>query len=323
MKNKLLVSGFVVALAAVLMTSCREKTDFDAIANDLSQQTLQGYFSGAEASGNEMKLNVIQYQFQENGSVERSVMSIGDGVYNAPVSRKFSSWSFGDYYDGRAGRMLCLNPADGGEPLMVKFYAGSIIEENQPVAGDKNDKVGSFAASQEALVGKRWYGNDTVYHKIDTVIDIVKYDTIYTYKPKKDPETGQTMKDSDGHVIYEQTIKEITEKIVPTKMKWPIAPKTVNVRSLELYRDASTLVNTGKWSMVYLETDMNAERVITVKTDTASAYDFHWCFDSYDSPSSFVIKAVQSNGQVELFDIKYDGKIPAITLDKQVLKIKE
>ena len=322
MKNKLLVSVLAVALTAFLLTSCREKTDFNAITNNLSEQTLKGYFSGAETSGTEMTLNVIQYLFNEDGTVERSVMALGDGVYKAPVSAKFSSWTLGDYYDGNAGRFLNLYPEEGGEALKVKFYAGGIFEENQPGASDKNDKVGSLVSSQDELVGKIWYGNDTVFHKIDTVIDVTKYDTTYTYKPKKD-EDGNTMKDEEGHVIYEQTIKSITESVVPTKMKWPVAPKTINIRSLELNRDASSLVNTGKWSMVYKEYDMDANRVITAKVDTASSYDFHWCFETYSSTSSYIIKAVQIDGTVEFFDIKFDGKIPAVTLDKQVLNVKE
>lgn len=329
MKNKLLVFAFVVASFSALMTSCREKTDFDGIANDLSKQTLQGYFSGAATSGDEMKLNVIQFEFKENGSVERSVMTVGDRVYNAPSTRKFSSWKFGDYYDGRAGRFLFLNPEDGGEPLRVRFFAGGIIEDNQPAAQDNNDKVGSLAASQEAIVSKKWLGNDTTYHKVDTTINIMKYDTAWSTKriPETDPERiekyGKWKVDDEGNYIMDRVIKKVDSTLVPTKMKWPVAPKTINIRSLELYRDASTFANTGKWTMVYVETEMDKNRVITVTKDTTSSYNFNWCFESYASPSAFVIKAKQSNGKEELFDIKYDGKIPAVTLDKQVLRIAE
>ncbi len=322
MKNKLLLSVTTVALVASLLTSCREKTDFDAIVNDLSKQTLQGYFSGAETQGPEMKLNVIQYQFLEDGSVDRSVMAVGDGVYQAPVSRKFSSWTFGEYYDGKAGRFLNLNPADGGEPLKVKFYANSILEDGQPMASDHNDKIGTILTTQEALVGKKWYGNDTVFHKVDTVIDVIKYDTVYTYKPKKD-ENGNVVKDEAGFPVYEQTIKSITETVIPTKMKWIVAPKSINIRSLELYRDASSLVNTGKWSFTNKEYDMDANRNITTRVDTTASYDFHWCFVSYTSTSSFVIRAVQEDGTVEFFDVRFDAKLPSVTLDKQVLKVTE
>ncbi len=322
MKNKLLVSVFMVVLIASCMTSCREKTDFDAIVTDLSMQTLRGYFSGSEGSESEMKLNVIQFQFMDDNTVTRTVATLGDGEDATPETRKFSSWELGEYYDGKAGRFLYLYPEDGGEMLTVKFYAGGIIEEGQPVAGDKNDKVGSIIPSQEALVGKKWCGYDTVYYKIDTVINIMKYDTTYTYKPKKDPETGKTMRDDEGHIIYEQTISKIDSTLVPTKMKVPFAPKTINVRKLEVNRDAS-FANTGTWYMEYKEYDMSADRVITLKADTTSAYDFHWCFESYSSPAAYIIRARQADGTDEYFDIKYDAKVPAITLDKQVLKIEE
>ena len=269
-----------------------------------------------------MKLNVIQFQFMDDNTVTRTVATLGDGEDATPETRKFSSWELGEYYDGKAGRFLYLYPEDGGEMLTVKFYAGGIIEEGQPVAGDKNDKVGSIIPSQEALVGKKWCGYDTVYYKIDTVINIMKYDTTYTYKPKKDPETGKTMRDDEGHIIYEQTISKIDSTLVPTKMKVPFAPKTINVRKLEVNRDAS-FANTGTWYMEYKEYDMSADRVITLKADTTSAYDFHWCFESYSSPAAYIIRARQADGTDEYFDIKYDAKVPAITLDKQVLKIEE
>ena len=92
MKNKLLVSVFMVVLIASCMTSCREKTDFDAIVTDLSMQTLQGYFSGSEGSESEMKLNVIQFQFMDDNTVTRTVATLGDGEDATPETRKFSSY---------------------------------------------------------------------------------------------------------------------------------------------------------------------------------------------------------------------------------------
>ena len=322
MKNKLLVSAFAVALVTLAFTSCKEKTDFDAICDNLSKQTLKGYFSGAEVMEDDMVLNLIQFNFASDGTVERTVMALGDSVYEAPATRKFSSWEFGEYCDGNASRYLTLIPEGGGEPLRVKYCIGGILEENQPMASDKNNKVKDIATSQESITGKKWHGEDTVFFKIDTIINVTKYDTTYTYKPKKDDD-GKTMKDSDGHVIYEQTIKSITETIVPTKMKWAIAPKTINVRTLELNRDASSYENTGKWYMVAKEYEMDSVRTITTKSDTLSSYDFHWSFVSYLSSSSFVIQAVQADGTTELFDIKFDAKVPSVTVDKQVLKVSE
>lgn len=328
MKNKLLVSVFAVALTASFMTSCREKTDFDAIVTDLSMQTLQGYFSGAESSETDLLLNVIQFQFKEDGTVTRTVMSLGDGQDATPETTKFSSWALGDYYDGKAGRYLNLYPKEGGDVFTVKFYAGGIIEEGQPVAGDKNDKVSAILPSQEAIVGKRWCGYDTTYHKIDTIIDIMKYDTTWSTKriPETDPERieqyGKWKVDENGDYIYDRVLKKVDSTLVPTKMKWPFAPKAINVRRLELSRNAE-FENTGKWYMEHKEYDMSEDRVVTLITDTTSTYDFHWCFESYSSPAAYTIRARQDDGTLELFDIKYDAKIPSVTLYQQVLKIEE
>ena len=305
------------------MTSCREKTDFYAVCDTVSKESVSGIFSGAVPATDELVLNVVQYQFNEDGTAQRTVMALGDGVYKAPVTTKFSSWEFGKYGDENLARTIILHPEAGGEALNVSFSLGGILSDDQPFAGDKNDKVKDIDGSQTAITASKWYGNDTIYHKIDTVINIMKYDTTYTYKPKKDPETGKTMKDEEGHVIYEQTIKSIDSTSVPTKMKWPVAPKSINVRSLELNRDASTLVNTGKWSMVVKEYTMDANRVTTCTLDTAASYEFHWAFAGYTSASSFIIRARQADGTQEYFDIKFDSKIPAITLDKQVLKVQE
>ena len=323
MKNKLLVSACAVAMMASMFTSCKQKVDFDAIADGVSEKTLQGYFSGAEVFGDALVMNVVQYNFAEDGSVERTTMEIGDGVYKAPASKKYSSWSFGDYFEGDKGRYLTLNAADGTEPLKLKYCFGGIMEDAQPAALDKNDKIASIPSTNADVLGKKWYGNDTTYYKIDTIVDVRRLDTIYTYTPKKDPETGKYMKDSTGHIIYEQTIKEIKESFIPTKMKWPIAPKTIDIRCIELYRDSTTLANTGKWYMLSKAYDMNEKRITKLTKDTTASYDFHWTYYTYSSSSAFVIEAVQDNGTVEFFECGYDFKLPSVTIDKQVLKVKE
>lgn len=323
MKNKILLCACVVAMTALTLTSCKQKTDFDAIADGVSEKTLQGYFSGAEVFGDTLLLSVVQYNFAEDGTIERTTMEIGDGAYKAPETKKYSSWQFGEYFDGNKGRNLNLIPAEGGDPLTVKYYLGGIVEDGQPAALDKNNKVAAIASTNEDVVGKKWFGNDTTYYKIDTVVNVRKLDTIYTYTPKKDPETGKYVKDSTGHIIYEQTIKEIKESFVPTKMKWPIAPKTINIRRMELYRDPTTLANTGKWYMLSQEFDINDKRETTIKKDTTSSYDFRWTYYTYSSTSTFMIKAVQENGEVEFFEFGYDFKLPSVTVDKQVLKIEE
>ena len=324
MKNKLLVSAFAMTLAAILMTSCRENTDFDAICDDLTEQSVSGLFSGAVPDLDDLIINVAQYQFNEDGTAARMVMSVGDGVYVAPDTVNFSSWKLAEYGANGISRKIIMTPANGEAPIEVFFTLNGILSENHPFAGDKSDKIKDMVPTQDAVTGKKWYGNDTTYYKIDTVINVTKYDTTYTYKPKKDPETGQIVRDSAGHIIYEQVIKDITERIVPTKMKWPIAPKTINIRSLELDRDASSLVNTGKWYMLVKEYDMDTKtREITCRVDTTSSYDFHWAFANFASSASFIIRARHDGDTQEYFDIKYDHKIPAITLDKQVLKVQE
>lgn len=323
MKNRFLLTACAVALLAAVFTSCREKTDFDAIVDQVSTQTLKGYFSGAKAT-EQVSMALLQYYFADDGTVERTEMTLGDGLYKAPQTRKFSSWKFGQFKNQNVAREIILIPADGGEPFVVELYLGGIYESNElPLAADKNDKVKEVVPTQDAIIGKVWYANDTVYHKIDTVINVIKYDTTYTYKPKKDPVTGKNMKDEEGHVIYEQTIKSISQTEVPTKMKFAIAPKTINVRILELNRDPETLENTGKWYMISKAYNMSAKREITLVTDTAAAFEFRWCFAEFSSSSAFEIMARKSDSTDELFELKYDSKIPAITVDKQVLKVFE
>ena len=322
MKNKILLCACAGALVAVLMTSCREKTDFNAICDDVSKQSITGLFSGVDPEVDDLVLNVVQYRFNEDLTAECTVMALGDGVYQAPVTTTYALWELGGYGDDGISRKIILTPVGDADPVEVLFSLGGIFSDDYPFAGDKNDKVKGIEEAQDAIVAKKWFGNDTTYFKIDTVIDIMKYDTTYSYKPKKDPDTGKTMRDSAGHVIYEQTISKIDSALVPTKMKWPIAPKTVNIRSLELNRDAS-LVNTGSWSLIVKEFEMDENRVVTTKLDTAASYNFHWAFAGFTSSSSFLIRARQADGTQEYFDVKYDSKIPAMTIDKQILKVQE
>lgn len=308
---------------AVLMTSCREKTDFDAIANGVSEKTLQGYFSGAEVFGDTLMLSVVQYNFAEDGTVERTTMEIGDGAYKAPETKKYSSWQFGEYFDGNKGRNLNLIPAEGGDPLKVKFYLGGILEDGQPTALDKNNKVDAIASTNEDVVGKKWVGSDTTFYKIDTVVNVMKYDSIFKRTGYKKDDQGNIIYDENGQPLYERVLVRVDSTEVPTKMKWPIAPKTINIRRVELYRDPTTLANTGKWYMLSQEFDINDKRETTIKKDTTSSYDFRWTYYTYSSTSTFMIKAVQENGEVEFFEFGYDFKLPSVTVDKQVLKIEE
>lgn len=325
MKNKLLVSVFAMALVGLSFTSCKEKVDVDAIVDQISRETLSGYFSGSAADPSDLVMRIAQYEFLNGDTVLRTVLAIGDGVNGQPATRKFASWSFGEFNNGGMGRYLTLNPGDeGGEPLVVNFINGGIVEEGQPEALDQNNKVKDFIPAQDNMVGKNWYANDTVWFTVDTTVTQIQYDTIYTYKPKKDPVTGKTMRDEEGHIIYEQTIKEIKEKEVPVKMKKKVAPTKVDIRQLVLARDPQTFANTGTW---YLKTEAYSVDKTTRKSETLvdslSTYSFHWSFDSFASSSAFVIKARQDGGKDELFEISYDAAKEAITLQQQVLTVVE
>lgn len=322
MKNKILLCACAVALLSAF-TSCKKQVDFNGIADDVSQQTLHGYFSGAELLGDELVLHVAQYHFNDDGTVERTVMTEGNKVSQAPVTRKFSSWNFGEYFDQGKGRYVILNPEDGSEPLTVRYLNGGILEDAQPSAVDKNNKVADIATTDEAIINKKWLGNDTTYHKIDTVIDVMKYDSIYKRTGYKKDSAGNIMYDDEGNPLWERVLVRVDSTLVPTEMKWPVAPKTINVRRFELYRDPVTFENTGKWLMIMKAYDMDKNRVITPTMDTTSTYDFHWSYAAYASTASFVVKAVQADGTSELFDVRFDAKIPAVTLDKQVLKLEE
>lgn len=321
MKNKLLLCAMTVV--AFAFTSCKQKTDFYGICDDVSGKTLKGYFSGAAQSKNGKAIEIVQFQFMDDGSVERTVMEEGDGIYKAPTSRKFTSYSLGEYFNQQQGRYIALNPADGGEPLTLKFYDGGLAEENQPFAPDKNNKVSDIASTDTAVVGFKWYGNDTAYYKIDTVVNVLKLDSIYRRTGYKRDDEGNIMRDSLGKPIWEQVLDHVDSTITPTKMKWPVAPNTVNIKRLELYRDPVTFVNTGKWYMLSQVFTMDKNRVATLKVDTVSAYDFHWNFVEYTSSSAFVVNAVQESGASQLFTIQYDFRLPAITVEQQVLKIEE
>ena len=323
MKNKLLVCACAVGLISVMLTSCKQHTDFDAICDDVSTQTLGGLFSGVEPDVDNLVLSVVQYRFNEDGTAEREVMALGDGVYKTPETTKFASWKLGNYIGNKAERVLLLTPSAGGAPLEVIFTMGGIMHEEQPFAGDKNDKIKDIIPTQDALVGKVWYANDTTWFRVDTTIMVTKYDTVWTTKPKKD-ENGKIVKDEDGHTVYERTVKSVKETQVEQKTKMNVTPTAINIRKLELNRDANSLTNTGKWDMHLMAFDVDSKTYAsTVKQDTTASYEFHWAFSDFSSSSVFIINARQANGNHEFFDIKYDAKIPAITLDKQLLKVLE
>lgn len=312
MKNKLLVCAFAVAFVASVFTSCKDKLDFDAICDDVSTQTLKGLFSGASLFGDTLK--VAEYMFQKDGSVDFSYMLMGDGLYAAPITKKYSSWEFGEYNEQYLGRYVILHPEDGGVPKQLNFTRAFLYEEGMPIMSDKNDKVAELPKLQDSITGRIWYGNDTTFYKIDTTVNIVYLDT-FTHRDV----IGTS---ASGRPIYGEVIDSIVERLEPTKMKWPVGPSKIAERRIELNRDPNTLVNTGKWYVMRKEYEYDANRVAKQTLDTVSAYNFHWTFIEYSNMGNFSIVATEdgtNNG--ELFILKYDAKIPAITLDKQVLKV--
>ena len=306
MKNKILLCACAVVLGMTLLTSCRPGVDFQGICDTASEGSLQGLFSGVEAK--DMTLYVAQYDFaKEGGAVTRTVMATGDGVYRAPVTTNYSSWQFGEYTDLNLGRLVVLNPADGGEPLTVKFIMGGIEEEGQPVALDKNDKISDIPAAHGLILGKKWAGLDTTFYRIDTTINVMKVDSI-VYKHR---EGRKYVIDS---VHYDTTY-------VPTKMKWNVGPSEIVERHIELNRDQVSNANTGVWKMSIKKYEYDANKQAKQVLDSTSNYNFHWCFADFTSSLNYVVKAVDDNQQVEeYFEVKYDVKKNTIVIDKQELK---
>ena len=322
MKNKLLVSAFAMAFVALAFTSCKEKVDFDAICDGISNQTVQGIFSGASLYGD--SLFVTEYNFLKDGTAEFDVMVFGDGIYKAPQKTKFSSWEFGEYNNQNLGRYIILHPADGGAPRKVNFIRAAIEEDGLPIMGDKNDKITEMTTVQESVLGKKWAGSDTVFFKIDTVVNVLKLDTVLRRTGYKKDEDGNIMRDSLGYPIWEYVVDHIDTTITPTKMKWPIAPKSINVRRIEINRDSTSLTNTGKWYMMNKEYEINDKRVTTLKVDTMASYDFHWNYLSFKSSSAFSIVAQEDGtNHAEVFEIAFDFRIPTVTVQKQILKEEE
>ena len=306
MKNKLLVSAFAMAFVALAFTSCKEKVDFDAICDGISNQTVQGIFSGASLYGD--SLFVTEYNFKKDGTVEFVGMVTGDGIYKAPIKAQFSSWEFGEYNNQKLGRYIILHPADGSEARKVNFIRAAIEEDGLPIMGDKNDKVTDLPKTETAITGKKWHGNDTTFYKIDTIMNVMQVDSI-VYKHK---EGKKYVIDS---VHYDTTY-------IQTKMKWAVGPKTIAERRIELNRNETTLENTGKWYMVEKAYEYDKNRNPKQVLDTISSYDFHWTFVSYASTAAFSIVATEDGtNHAEVFEIKYDSKMPSLTIYKQVLPL--
>ena len=305
MRNKFYLFLCSVALISLIFTSCRNKTDFDAICDDLTETTLSGLHSGSGAA--DKTLTVAQYNFLKDGTVEFTQMAVGDGVYVAPAVVVYSSYELGERNNGNLGRYILLNPKGAGEPKRVNFIRNGIVEDGLPVMEDSNDKVNELPRISNAITGKRWGANDTTFFRVDTIMDVITYDTIR--HRERDPETGR----------YKMVVDSIVEIKTPTKMKYSVGPLVVKIRDIELYRDESTLANTGKYSYQTKEFAYDAERNQTLVKDSVSAYDFHWYYESYTSMAVFSIHTVPAIGEGEVFDIKYDSKIPAIIIDTQTL----
>lgn len=307
MKVKTFTYLCALALVSVLFSSCKKKTDVDAIFNDLTNDFLSGYFSGTETDGSTM--NVAQYCFNADGTVTFTTMQFGDGIYTAPVSTQYASYRLGDYNTQGLGRYVHLYPQDGGETLTVNYIRAGIESGDHPFMSGKNDKVKEIPALADSLKSRVWYANDTTFYRIDTTVMILKLDTF-----KHRVRDGRT---------YKWVIDSVVAKNVPTKVKWPVGPSAIRIKQFELYRDETTLANTGKWYSLTKNYVYNAARVGTNVLDSVSTYNFRWYIASYANANSFTIHVIPDSGDDEEFVLKYDSKIPAVTIDKQVLRIQK
>lgn len=274
MKNKLLVSVFVGAIAVFAFTSCETKSDVKDVCTDMIKSTLhETPRSLVQFDVDHDKLTVSEYEFlggvKDNRIVYRT-LSFGDGVYE-PKSVDTLTYEYGEWGEHGTSYSLLITPRTG-DPYTL-WYEGDAFKTLD------GRVFGGGAADNTARVEK-WE---------KTLGTFLNTDWEATYR-------GKFTMDS----IFRDSIKAIyvgppimfkydTLKIFTGKMDTLAADTTCTFR-YEFKHDPTTLVNAAHFYQKSVSSKYDrATKTSTVISETVKEVDGTWCFTDVSTDAKFAI----------------------------------
>ena len=280
MKNKLLVSVFVMAIATFAFTSCETKSNVMDVCNDLVKESLHKSPRSLEKLNGE-SLSISEYEFiggvNDNRLLYRSI-AFGNGVYT-PKSVDTLTYTYGEWSDQNTNYSLNVT-TKSGETYKLIFRGNALITPDQRVFGgttlDNVARVEKWEKTISTLQNTQWAG----LFEGDFVLDSVFRDSIRT--------------------TFIPPMTFITDTIKVFERMDTVAADTMCYYIIDFNHDATTLSNTGHFYKKEIRSKYDLKtRTETILSEKEKEYDCKWFFTDVTSDKRFNINLVSTTTGVE------------------------
>ncbi len=276
MKNKLLVSVFAVAIAALAFTSCETKSDVTEVTTDLLKQTLHGVKDGTSAARgltelDAEKLYIAEYEFPSKDVNDPVLLyrtiAFGDGAYMAKrvdtLTYEYAGWR-----DQGSAFTLLVKPRSG-EPFLLTYKGDAFIAPDGTVYGGSTAANAARVEKWEKVINTFPNTDWEATFKGDYVLDSAFRDSIRTIpKPK----------------LHYDTIKVFDHMDT-------VAADTTCFYRLIFERDVNTLANTGKFYRKEVRSEYDrATKETKIISEKEYEYNFRWMFTEVSSEKKFTVQ---------------------------------
>lgn len=278
MKNKLLVSVFAVAIAALAFTSCEPKSDVTAVCTDLVKGTLHGVNAGTSAARGYVKqdgqqLIIAEYEFPSKNVNDPVLlyrtMAFGDGVF-VPKKVDTLSYEYGEWQDQGTVFTLLVTPRTG-DPYVLKYLGDGFVAPDGRVFGGSTAANVARVEKWEKVINSfpntDWEGT----FRDEYVLDSAFRDSIRT------------------RFIPPMTF--ITDTIKIFDHMDTVSADTTCYIKYEFNRDLNTLANTGHYYRKEIRSKYDKEtKETTPLIEKVVEYDFRWIFSEVSTEKKFTVQ---------------------------------
>jgi len=279
MKNKLLVTVFVMAVTALAFTSCETKSNVMEVNTDLVKASIHSTPRGlVQLDG--QSLSIAEYEFlggvNDNRLVYRAIAS-GNGSEQAKKVDSLT-YQYGEWGEHNTVFSLIVTPKSG-EPYTLWYKGNALIApDGRSFGGNSSDnlaRVEKWENTISSLQNTTWNG----IYEGDFVLDSVFRDSVRTT------------------FIPPATFKKDTIQVF-VRMD-TVAADTTCYYTLTFSRDASSFINTGHLYRKEVRSKYDLDsRTATILSVKEKEYDCNWFFTSVSSDKRFSIQLVSTTSGV-------------------------
>ena len=283
MRNKLLVSVFATALAALAFTACENKTaaDVTEVCTDMVKESLHKSARSLVSLDGEV-LTIEELEFaggvNDNRLIYRT-LSFGNGVYK-PKTVDTLTYEYGEWQDQNTTFTLHVTPKTGAPYTLLYNGNAFITPEGRKIGGDGLNlaaRVEKWEKTINTLPNTKWEAT----FEGEFVMDSIFRDSIRNI------------------FIPPMTYKTDTIKIFSGKMD-TLSADTTCYYTIEFTHNPATNATTGHFYQKSVRSTYDrATKQTTIVSQDSVKYDYNWFFTEVSSDSKFMIELKSLTSGVE------------------------